>query len=109
MRGPVDEWASQWSDLKKRDRRSWYYFFGLIALLLAARALGLPEFVAMLLSAPILVTIVVANRRKGDFLCPRCGKEFFLKRLLGIFGRADRSRRDCIHCGLGKYTPSYKV
>jgi predicted RNA-binding Zn-ribbon protein involved in translation (DUF1610 family) len=109
MGGPVDEWGFRWAELRKRDRLSWYYFFGLIALLLAAHALGLPEFVAVLLSAPILAWMVAANWRKGDFLCPRCGKEFFRKRLFGFFGRADSSLRRCIHCGLEKFTPSHKV
>ena len=106
MAAPIDEWSSRWDELKKRDRRRWSQFFGLAALLVAAHALGFPEFAALLLAGPLLVWIVIANWRTGDFRCPRCGKNFFRKRFFGLFGREDRSRGDCIHCGLGKFAPS---
>jgi hypothetical protein len=106
MAAPVDAWAPRWAELKKRDRRRWSQFFGLAAVLLAAHALGFPAFGALILSGPLLTWILVAEWRAGDFLCPRCGKPFFRKQLFGLFGREDRSRADCVRCGLKKFTPS---
>lgn len=106
MAAPIDDWSSRWAELKKHDRLSWYYFFGLVVLLLAAHALGFPGFVAMLLSAPILLWIAIANWRMRDFSCPRCGEHFFRKRW-SPFSRETALRRKCIHCGLEKFTPSY--
>jgi predicted RNA-binding Zn-ribbon protein involved in translation (DUF1610 family) len=109
MAAPLDAWSSEWAELRRRNRRRWSQFFGLAALLLAAHALGLPEFAALLLAGPLLCWIVVTNWRTGDFRCPRCGKSFFRKRLWGFFSREDSSRGDCVYCGLEKFTPSYKV
>ncbi len=109
MAAAIDAWSSDWAELRARNRRSWSLFFGIIALLIAAHALGLSGFAAMMLIGPCLVWIVIANWRRADFLCPRCGRKFFRKRLLAFINRTESSRRDCIHCGLGMFTPSYKA
>ena len=108
MAGPIDAWSSDWAELRKRNRRTWFAFFGLAALLLAGHALGLPEFEILMLGAPLLVYIFVSTWRMRGFQCPRCGENFFRKHW-GPFQSESAFRPDCIHCGLNKFTPSYRA
>jgi hypothetical protein len=108
MAAPLDAWSSDWAELRKQNRWTWFSFFGLIALLLAAHGLGLPELAIMMLGAPLLVYIFVLTWRMSRFQCPRCGEKFFHKRW-GPFQNQSAFRWDCIHCGLQKFTPSYKA
>lgn len=109
MAAPVDAWSSDWADLRKRGRRAWYGFFGLAALLLGAHALGFSGFAAVMLIGPLIAWIIVGHWRAGDFHCPRCAEKFFVKRVWGVLERRDYYRLTCLHCGLEKFTPSYKA
>lgn len=109
MAATVDAWESDWVELRKNERNRWLRFFGLVAVMIIAHALGLPEPIALLLIAPILVWSVIAGWRTVQFSCPRCGREFFRKRNWLSLPRTDAYRGTCIHCGLQKYTPSYKA
>lgn len=109
MTAPVDAWSSDWADLKKRNRRAWYYFLGLAGLLFASHALGFSGFSAIMLIGPVILWIAVEHWRIGDFQCPRCGEKFFIKHVWGVFKRHYYYRLTCLHCGLEKFTPSYKA
>ena len=93
------QFAAAWADYRRRRR--WFFGAaiggGVIAALLAALSnkLSLGIAVFWVLGAPWIICVVVVALRLQFFKCPRCRMPF---------SNGNPFARDCLHCGLPKWS-----
>src|SRR3954471_8603017 len=94
-----------WDEYRRRWRVAWVV---LLTYLPAVVVLGVPmkwvtasDLPVALLASAWMTGILLAGWRAGVFPCPRCGRPFFLRGMIGKL-----LARECVHCGLPKYAPA---